>query len=220
MTVLGYARVSTVEQNLERQIEALKAAGCEKIYSDKYTGATTERPELSQLFKDLKEGDTIIITDMTRISRSTQDLFKLVDRIRERGAFLKSIKDTWLDITSDNPYSEFLLTVMAGVSQLERDINKMRSREGIELAKKRGVYKGRVKTYTERNPRLKHALDLYEEAISQNEPLTVKEVCAKTGITESTFYRNWKERKKTKTSECPWCWATVEAGKEADHVCD
>jgi DNA invertase Pin-like site-specific DNA recombinase len=188
--IYGYARVSTIEQNLDRQLEALNKFGCEVIYSDKLTGATKERPQLVALFDVLKEGDTIVITDLTRFSRSTRDLFDLVDVIKEKKANIKSLKDTWLDLSSDNPYGEFLFTVMSAVSQLERDLTKMRQKEGIAIAKKKGIYKGRPTTFTENNPRLKHALDLYEGG-----GYSVKEVCNVTGISEATFYRNWKRRR-------------------------
>lgn len=194
MTVFGYARISTDEQNLERQLEALEKEGCQRIYSDTFSGAAMNRPQLNELLEEIKEGDTIIIVDLTRFSRSVQDLFRLVDLIKEKGVFLKSIKDTWLDITSDNPYSAFLLTIMSAVSQLERDLTRHRMKEGIAIAKKKGLYKGRAKTFTEKNPRLKHALDLYEH---EQKTLTVKEVCTMTGISEATFYRNWKQRKST-----------------------
>ena len=189
MTIYGYARVSTLEQNLARQLKALEKEGCEKIYYDKMTGTTQERPQLQKMLLELKANDTIIISDLTRFSRSTRDLFALVDQIKEKGAFLKSIKDKWLDL-DDNPYSQFLLTVMAGVSQLERDLMIMRQREGIERAKQNGVYQGRPKTFTE-NPRLKHALELYLGG-----SYTVKGVCTATGISEATFYRAWREKKK------------------------
>jgi DNA invertase Pin-like site-specific DNA recombinase len=171
-------------------LEALNNYGCEVIYSDKLTGATKERPQLVALFDVLKEGDTIVITDLTRFSRSTRDLFDLVDVIKEKKANIKSLKDTWLDLSSDNPYGEFLFTVMSAVSQLERDLTKMRQKEGIAIAKKKGIYKGRPTTFTENNPRLKHALDLYEGG-----GYSVKEVCNVTGISEATFYRNWKRRR-------------------------
>lgn len=190
---IGYARVSTLEQNLERQLEALKLAGCEKIYSDKLTGASLERPQLLEMFESLQSGDMIIITDLTRFSRSTMDLFNLVEQIKAKGAFLKSLKDTWLDLSSENPYSAFLLTVMAGVSQLERDLTKMRQKEGIAIAKKKGLYQGRPKMFTLNNPRLRHTLELYS-----NGEYTVKQACQATGISEGTFYRNWKAFKEEK----------------------
>jgi DNA invertase Pin-like site-specific DNA recombinase len=97
------------------------------------------------MLKELKEDDTIYVSDLTRITRSTRDLFNLVDYIKQKKANLKFLKDTWLDLSEENPYSQFLMTVMGGVNQLERDLNRMRQREGIDLAKKEGKYRGRVK---------------------------------------------------------------------------
>ncbi len=158
--ILGYARVSTQEQNLARQLKQLNDYGCDYIFEEKTSGATTDRSELLRMLDNLCESDIVVVTDLTRISRSTQDLFKLIETIKGKGASIKSIKDTWLDTTSENPYSTFLLTVMAGVNQLERDLIRMRQREGIELAKERGVYKGRPKKYDDDNPNMEHALDL------------------------------------------------------------
>lgn len=92
------------------------------IYEEKVSGATKEREQLQKMLEDLQDGDTIYVTDLTRITRSTQDLFELIDYIRRKKASLKSLKDTWLDLSEDNPYSQFLITVMAGVNQLEREI--------------------------------------------------------------------------------------------------
>jgi DNA invertase Pin-like site-specific DNA recombinase len=188
--LVGYARVSTIEQNLDRQLEALKIAGCDKIYSEKLSGANTDRPQLQLMFKEIKEGDTIIITDLTRFSRSTMDLFRLIELIKEKKCFVKSLKDTWLDISEENPYSQFLLTVMAGVAQLERDLTRMRQKEGIALAKKKGLYKGRPKLYTENNPRFSHALELYEAG-----GRSIAEICKICSISESTFYRHMRKAK-------------------------
>lgn len=189
----GYARVSTIDQNLDRQIEALNAEGVDKIYSEKLSGGTVDRPELQALFVELKKGDTLVITDLTRFSRSTKDLFNLVEIIKEKGCYLKSIKDTWLDVSSDNPYSEFLLTIMAAVSQLERDLTKQRQREGIEIAKKKGIYQGRPKKYSLDHPKIKHALELYHKREH-----TIKEICELTSIGEATFYRFLKLEKNPK----------------------
>jgi DNA invertase Pin-like site-specific DNA recombinase len=188
--IYGYARVSTIEQNLDRQIKALEEEGCSKIFTDKITGATTERPQFQELLSIVNKGDSIIITDLTRFTRSTKDLFTLIELLKEKEVNLRSIKDTWLDISGDNPYSAFLITVMAGVNQLERDLIKMRQKEGIAIAKEKGIYRGRPKTFTEHNPRLKHALDLYEGG-----GYSVKEVCNVTGISPATFYRQLKKRR-------------------------
>lgn len=188
MAVYGYARVSTIEQNLERQIQALKEANCQEIFMDKFSGATLERPELKKLFKKLKAGDTIIIVDLTRFSRSTMDLFTLIEELKQKGCFLKSIKDTWLDFSKENPFSTLLLTIFAGISQFERDMIRQRQSEGIAIAKQKGIYKGRPTQFTEKNPKLSHALELYKGG-----GYTVKEVCMVTGISEATFYRNWRK---------------------------
>lgn len=139
--ILGYARVSTDGQNLDRQTDALIAAGVSRkhLYCEKMTGTKADRPELNRLIDDLETGDTVIIADLTRISRSTKDLLEIVDKIKNKGAYIKSLKDTWLDTTSSNPYNDFLLTVMSGLSQLERDLISQRTKEGLVSAKARGA---------------------------------------------------------------------------------
>lgn len=186
----GYARVSSKGQHLDRQIKQLQEVGCDKIFEEKLSGKDTKRPKLQDMLSVLKKGDEIIVSDLTRISRSTQDLFKLVDLIRDKGASLKSLKDTWLDTTSSNPYSEFLLTVMAGVNQLERDLTRMRQKEGIEIAKEKGIYEGRPKKYTEKHAGLKMAMELYEKG-----GYTIKEIEQITHVSKSTLYREIAKRK-------------------------
>lgn len=190
--IIGYARVSTQEQNLARQLKQLSDYGCDHVYEEKTSGATTNREELQLMLDNLKEGDTIVVTDLTRISRSTKDLFELIEVIKSKGASIKSIKDTWLDTTSDNPYSTFLLTVMAGVNQLERDLLKMRQREGIDLAKQRGVYKGRPKKYGDKNPKMEHALELLTNR--EENGYTVKKICEVTGVSRTVLYERAKEK--------------------------
>ncbi|MGE7869615.1 recombinase family protein [Bacillus paramycoides] len=190
--ILGYARVSTQEQNLARQLKQLNDYGCDYIFEEKTSGATTDRSELLRMLDNLRESDIVVVTDLTRISRSTQDLFKLIETIKGKGASIKSIKDNWLDTTSENPYSTFLLTVMAGVNQLERDLIRMRQREGIELAKERGVYKGRPKKYDDDNPNMEHALDLL--ANRETNKFTVKKICEVTGVSRTVLYERAKEQ--------------------------
>ena len=183
--IIGYARVSSLDQNLDRQIEALKKEGCQKIYTEKITGANTDRPQLNLMLDELKEGDTIIIKDLTRFSRSTRDLFNLMDLINEKKAFLISINEKWLDTRDDNPFNKLLFTIMSGLSEYERTMIKERQKEGIEIAKKKGKYKGRPKKYTENNPRMSHALELYKMGGH-----TIAEICKICSISESTFYRH------------------------------
>lgn len=98
--IIGYARVSTSDQNLDRQIDQLRNQGCERIYQEKITGTSKERPELNRMFEALREGDTIIICEFTRLSRSVKDLFSLVEQIKNIGANIKSLKEPWMDTIS------------------------------------------------------------------------------------------------------------------------
>ena len=188
--IIGYARVSSLDQNLDRQIEALKNEGCEKIYTEKITGANTNRPQLKLMFDDLKEGDTIIIKDLTRFSRSTRDLFDLLDLIKEKKCFLRSISDTWLNTSIDNPFNDLLFHIMSALSEYERKMIKQRQKEGIATAKQKGKYKGRPKKLTENNPRFAHALELYEAGGH-----SIAEICKICSISESTFYRHKRKAK-------------------------
>lgn len=180
--VLGYARVSTDEQNLDRQIDALMAAGVSKkhLYHEKMTGTRSDRPELNRLINDLELGDTVIIPDLTRISRSTRDLLNIVDKIRDKGAHIKSIKDTWLDTTSSNPYNDFLLTVMSGLSQLERDLISGRTKEGLIAAKARGRCGGRP---NKQNEKSEMVMTLYSSGMK------VSDIVKNTELSRSTIYR-------------------------------
>ena len=150
--LIGYARVSTEGQNLNRQIDQLTACGVDNrnIYHEKITGTRSDRAELNRMIDELQEGDTVVITDLTRISRSTKDLLLIIDKIKSKGAYIKSIKDTWLDTTSDNQYNAFLLTVMSGLSQLERDLTSARTKEGLASARARGRIGGRPSKQNEK----------------------------------------------------------------------
>lgn len=139
--IFGYARVSTQEQNLDRQLDSLKVAGAEEIIYEKITGTKADRPELNRLIDKLRKGDVILVSDLTRLSRSTKDLFSLVEQIEKKGANIKSLKENWLDTTT--PQGKLMFTFMAGISQFERDLISQRTREGLEAARARGKQGGR-----------------------------------------------------------------------------
>lgn len=188
MRKIGYVRVSSADQNTARQVKQLNEVGMDIIFEEKISGATKDREQLQRMLEDLRKGDVVYVTDLTRITRSTQDLFELIDTIRSKKANLKSLRDTWLDLSDDNPYSQFLITVMGGVNQLERDLIKMRQREGIELAKKEGKYKGRVKKYHKDHSGMNYAVKLYKEG-----NMTVKKICEITNISRASLYRRVAE---------------------------
>lgn len=172
--LIGYARVSTEGQNLDRQVDALVRQNVDRrsIYTEKMTGTKRERPELNRMLEELQTGDVVIITDLTRISRSTRDLLEIVDKICKKGASIKSLKDTWLDTTSDNPYNTFLLTIMSALSQLERDLISQRTKKGLSSAKARGRSGGRPSKVSE-----------YGETITllYNGGMTISDIVRRTG---------------------------------------
>ena len=142
MTIYGYARVSTDGQTLTAQDAALREAGAAKVYAEKISGAsTTGRKELAQALKALKAGDTLIVTRLDRLARSTRDLLNVLDEIGKAGAGFKSLADTWADTTT--PHGRLMLTVLGGLAEFERELIKARTSEGRKRAQARGVHMGR-----------------------------------------------------------------------------
>lgn len=182
MMKVGYVRVSTEGQNPDRQIDALLKQGVDKrnIYQEKISGTKRNRPELDRMLSELQAGDTVIIADLTRISRSTRDLLEIVEKIRSKGASIRSIKDTWLDTTSENPYNAFLLTVMSALSQLERDLISQRTKEGLASAKARGRSGGRPSKQNEYSESVKL---LYQGGMK------IADIVRSTGLSRSTVNR-------------------------------
>ena len=178
--LIGYARVSTADQNLNRQADALTKAGVDKrnIYHEKLSGAKRERPELDRMIAELQSGDTIIVADLTRLSRSTKDLFEIVSLVESKGANIKSLKESWLDTTT--PHGRLLFTIFAGISQFERDLIADRTREGLASAKARGRVGGRP---NKRND--KEDLVLMMVQAGKKIPDIVKA----TGISRTSVYR-------------------------------
>ena len=176
---IGYARVSTEEQNLDRQLDSLKEAGCEKIFQEKITGTKKERPELDKLMEQLTNGDLIILSDLTRLSRSVKDLFSLVDQIEKKGANIKSLKESWMDTST--PQGKLMFTIFAGISQFERDLISQRTLEGLAAARFRGRKGGRPKK-DEKTINL--ALKMYQEKVC-----SISEITKATGVSKTTIYR-------------------------------
>ncbi|UAY72007.1 recombinase family protein [Bacillus paralicheniformis] len=183
---VGYMRVSTKldKQVFDRQEEQLKAFGVDHIYADRMSGAKRERPELNKMLEELEEGDTVVIVAIDRLSRSTKDLLEIVEIIKNKGASLKSLNDSWLDTTNGNPMSEFLLTVMGALAQMEREQITQRIREGVAVAKAKGTRMGRPK---KSRHKVEHALDLYSKGEH-----TVPQIVEITGVSKATLYRKIK----------------------------
>lgn len=185
--LVAYARVSTEEQNLDRQIDQLVSYGVDirNIYQEKITGTKREREQLNKMIEELQPGDTVIVSDLTRISRSTKDLLEIVAAIKDKGAAIKSIKDSWLDTTTNNPYNEFLLTVMSGLSQLERDLISQRTKEGLASAKARGRNGGRPSKQHEKG-------DMVQTLAASG--MKIVDIVKQTGLSRSTVNRILKKQ--------------------------
>lgn len=183
---IGYARVSTSGQNLDGQCDCLRQAGCERIYSEKISGAKVQRPELERMLDALREGDTVVITELTRLGRSVKELFAIIERVHEAGASIKSLHETWLDTTT--PQGNLLFTIFAGLSQFERDLIRQRTKSGLEAARARGRKGGRPKASS---GKIETALKMYDSKLH-----TIADITDATGISRATLYRAIDERKK------------------------
>lgn len=176
--VYGYARVSTRQQDLSRQLDLLDRYECNKIYTEKISGVRANRPELNKLKKRVKENDKIIIESFSRLGRSTKDLIDLVYFFEKKGVKVISIKENF---DTQTPQGKLMMTVFQAFGQFERDIIVERTKEGLESARARGNIGGRPRI----DPALiQHALQLY-----QKEGKAVVDICAQTGLKRSTFYR-------------------------------
>lgn len=141
---IGYVRVSSYDQNEDRQLEQM--GDLDRIFIDKASGKNTERPKLQELLHYVRDGDTIVIHSMDRLARNLDDLRQIVNTQTKRGICVQFIKENLTFTGEDSPMSNLMLSVLGAVAQFERDLIRERQMEGIALAKKRGVYKGRKKS--------------------------------------------------------------------------
>ena len=184
MAKIGYARVSTVEQNEARQVEAFKENGVDKWFLDKQSGKDTNRPELQKMLDYVREGDILIVTEFSRLARSTTDLLNIVQKLREKGVEFVSLKE---QLDTNTPQGRFMLTVFAAMAELERETILQRQREGIEAAKRAGKYNGRQPIKIDERE-LRRECQKWRAGDQ-----TAKETMRKLGIKPNTFYRRVKE---------------------------
>jgi len=162
--VVGYCRVSTDNQSLDAQIAELKAAGCRMIFSEKLSGARSDRPQLRKALDAIGEGDTLVVCRLDRLARSTKDLLNTLDEIAKRGASFKSLGDTWADTTT--PHGKLMITVLGGLAEFERHLIRARTDVGIQRARADGVRFGRPPALTRLQQQ--HAIKLLDAGESQN----------------------------------------------------
>lgn len=185
--LVGYARVSdAVTQSLDRQIDALTEYGVDErnIYQEKVTGSKRDRPELNKMISGLKPGDVCIVAELTRISRSSRDIFEIVGLIESKGADIKSLRESWLDTTT--PQGKLMFTIFAGLSQFERDLISERTKDGLKAAKARGRSGGRPSKRNEKSLTVKA---LYDKGVS------ITEIVRQTDLSRSTVNRIVRDMK-------------------------
>ena len=180
--VFGYARVSTEQQSLDRQLDMLEKYGVDKIYNEKMTGTKRNRPELDKLLERLTEGDTVVVESLSRLGRSTKDLIWLMETFNSKGVNLVSLKES-IDTTSST--GKLLFTLMSALAQFERDVIADRTREGLASARARGRNGGRPPIDSDK---IRKALKLYRSG-----EYSVKEITELTGVRKSTLYKNLRK---------------------------
>lgn len=179
---IGYARVSTVEQNLDLQLDALTIAGCEKIFMEKITGKVRSRPELDKMLSELRTGDSVIVWKLDRLARSLKDLVSIVGQLKEKGVGFKSLSD---NIETNTAQGKLFFHVFGAIAEFEADLIKERTNAGLKAARSRGRIGGRPKGLsTSALQKAKVAKSLYDQ-----KDMTVEEIMSHLSIkSKATFY--------------------------------
>ena len=177
MPTVGYARVSSTGQDLAVQLE--KLAGCDKVFKEKRSGVDTGRPELKRCLDYLREGDSLLVTKIDRLARSTSDLYRIVSLLADKGVAFKVTDDPTIDTTSRT--GKLIMGILALIAEFENDIRRERQMDGIAKAKERGVHFGRK-------------LELTPEKVAEIKALrksgvTVPEIMRRTDLSKATVYR-------------------------------
>ena len=179
--IRGYARVSTDEQNLDRQVDALKNYGIDVLYCEKMSGTKKSRPELDRMLKEVEDGDTIVIESLSRLGRSVKNLAELMEIFNQRNIRLVSLKET---IDTTTPTGKLLFTILSSLAQFERDVLVERTQEGLAAARARGRCGGHPKSDS---AAVKKAMALYN-----TRQYTITEIRELTGVSKSVLYRALK----------------------------
>lgn len=184
---IGYARVSTADQNLNLQLDALKKAGCEKFYQEKVSGAKTARPELERMLENARPGDIIVIWKLDRLGRSLKHLVELVGTLMEREVGLQSLNDP---IDTTTPQGRLTFNIFASLAEFERDLIRERTQAGLKAARARGRKGGRPKGLSGRAKQAAKAA----ETLYRKREHSVQEIAKMLGISKSTLYTYLKHQ--------------------------
>ena len=178
---IGYCRVSTTEQSMTAQMELLHKAGCQEIFKEKLSGSNMHRPELRKLLDYIRKGDTVTVTKLDRLARSTKDLLNIAEEIKKKGADFEVLN---INLDTKSPTGQLMLTLLAAIAEFEKGIMLERQREGIDIAKEDGKYKGRKPI---EETKLQQVQKLVEGGIS------VSKAVSEVGIGRRTYYKAIEE---------------------------
>lgn len=188
MAKIGYIRVSSIGQETARQDQLMREMGVDKIFSEKISGKTTDRSELQKMLQYVREDDILYVESISRLSRSIRDLLKIVDTLQNKGVKLVSCKES---LDTGTPQGRFVLSIFAALAELEREQTLQRQKEGIEIAKATGVYKGKQFQRIDEDQFQK----LYRKW--QDKEITAAEFGRRTGLPPSSLYRRITHYKET-----------------------
>jgi DNA invertase Pin-like site-specific DNA recombinase len=177
--LIGYARISTHEQTLDLQIDALENAGCGKIFTDTVSGSKSERKGLTEALSHLREGDTLVVWRLDRLGRSLRDLIDTITHLGSRGVGFKSLQE---NIDTNTSGGKLVFHIFGSMAEFERDIIRERTLAGLHAARKRGRSGGRPKALTPKEVQMLNSM-------ASDKSLTVSDICKKLGIGKTTFYR-------------------------------
>ena len=180
---IGYARISTLEQNLDLQIDALKKAGCEKIITDEISGSVADRPGIDKLKEILRKDDTLVVWRLDRLGRTLKHLIEWINELDEQNIGFKSLQES-IDTTSSS--GKLIFHIFGALSEFERNLIRERTRAGIDAARSRGRQGGRPKKLNKDKRQL--AIDLYK-----GKKHSLRQICEMTGITKPTLYKYVRE---------------------------
>lgn len=179
---IGYIRISCADQNISRQEVIMQELGVEQVYIDRMSGKNTNRPELKRMMEFVRDGDTVIVESISRFARNTKDLLELVEQLINKHVEFVSKKEA---IDTSTPTGKFMLTVFGAVAELEREYILQRQREGIEIAKQKGIYKGRKPI---EHPKFNEVVSIWKCG-----DITAVEAMRRLNMKPSTFYRKVKK---------------------------
>lgn len=189
--LVGYARVSTEDQKLDLQIDALKSAGCERIFSDKISGAQKERPGLKQALNFIRRGDTLVVWKLDRLGRSLKHLIDTVNELNDRGIGFMSLQE---GMDTSTPGGKLIFHVFGALAEFEREIIRERTQAGLKAARARGRLGGR--------PKVMDAATLkMASTLMRDKTMPIKDICKKIGVSRATLYRYLQPDGSLKQSE-------------------